>query len=159
MFASMDEPENRPLPARSRRQSWSERELNALTEAIIGAAIAVHRHLGPGLLESVYGRCLEHELQRRGYEAGLGRWVDSQYEDLVVEDAFRADLEVRDPHTGARVLVELKAVERLHPVHAMQLLTFLRLSDLPLGLLINFNLERLKDGVQRVVNNFPGRST
>lgn len=121
---------------------------NELTGVVIGAAIEVHRALGPGLLESAYHECLVHELrlQKIPYEREVPIYVD--YKGLIVGDAYRADLLV-----GGRLIVELKSVEQVNAVHKAQLLTYLRLMNKSLGLLINFNTAVLKDGVCRVANN------
>jgi GxxExxY protein len=121
---------------------------NAVATRVIGAAIEVHRMLGPGLLESAYHECLVHELGLRGlpYESEVPITLD--YKGVVVGAAYRADLLV-----AGKLLVELKTVDRLLPVHKAQLATYLRLMNRKLGLLINFNVSRLKDGVQRVAYN------
>lgn len=121
---------------------------NDIATEIIGSAIEVHKALGPGLLESAYHDCLTHELRLRNmvYEREVPLAVE--YKGLVVDRAYRADLLI-----GGKVLVELKAVERVDPLHKAQLLTYLKLSRRKLGLLINFNVPVLKDGVSRVVNN------
>jgi len=120
---------------------------NELTATIIGAAIEVHRVLGPGLLESAYNECLQHELELRGvrYEVEVPVTVD--YKGHVLLNAYRVDLLVENA-----VVVELKAVETLEPVHAAQLLTYLRLLRRRVGLLINFNVPVLRKGVRRIVN-------
>ena len=121
---------------------------NFLATRVIGAAIEVHRTLGPGLLESAYHDCLVHELGLRGlpYESEVPIALD--YKGYVVGAAYRIDLLV-----AGKLLVELKSVDRLLPVHKAQVATYLRLMNRKLGLLINFNVSRLKDGVQRVANN------
>jgi len=121
-------------------------ENDPLTKRIIGAAIEVHRHLGPGLLESAYGECLCHELATS--ELAFKRQValPIHYKGIIVEPGFRADVIVEE-----RVLLELKAVERMLPVHEAQVLTYLRLSGLPIGLLVNFNATPLKNGIKRFV--------
>lgn len=121
---------------------------NILTERIIGAAVEVHRHLGPGLLESVYEECLSRELMLRGLDHDRQVAVDVHYKGVFVRNAFRVDFLVED-----LVPVELKAVEALSEVHQVQLLTYLRVAERKLGLLINFNVPTLWRGVRRVVNN------
>lgn len=117
------------------------------THTLLGAAIEVHRHLGPGLLESAYRRCLVHELGMRDVVVASEVDLDLDYKGLVVRGAYRLDLLVANC-----VVVEIKAVERLLPVHRAQLLTYLRLSKVRVGLLLNFNVERLaRDGVERLV--------
>lgn len=124
-------------------------QLNLLTDAIIGAAIDVHRELGPGLLESVYQACLVLELRNRGFVVGAEIPLPVHYRGHVVHnEGFRVDLLVDD-----RIVVELKSVEKVLPVHLKQLLTYLRLASKPIGLLINFNVPLLKDGIQRVINS------
>ena len=122
---------------------------NILTEEIIGGAIDVHRTLGPGLLESVYEECLAIELKLRGLDFQRQQPVAIVYRGHRVAADLRIDLLV-----GDKVVVELKAVERLLPVHEAQLLTYLRLTQKRVGLLINFNVPVLKDGVKRMVNHF-----
>jgi GxxExxY protein len=123
-------------------------ELNKLSEQIIGAAIAVHRELGPGLLESVYETCLAMELRRIGLSVQAQQPVPVNFRgQSVSEDGLRLDLLVAD-----RIIVEIKSVEPFHPVHKKQLLTYLRLANKPLGLLINFNVPLLKDGIERIIN-------
>ena len=121
-------------------------ELNELSRRIIGAAIDVHRALGPGLLETAYEACLEYELSQRGMFVERQKQLPIVYKKVVVDAAFRLDLVV-----DKRVIVELKAVEQVYPIHKAQLLTYLKLSGLELGLLINFNVRILKNGVSRVI--------
>jgi GxxExxY protein len=123
-------------------------ELNEITSKIIGAAISVHKELGPGLLESVYNTCLYIELRNMGLEAKTEVPLPVVYKgQKVSEEGFRLDLLVEN-----RIVVELKSVEKIQPVHQKQLLTYLRLAKKPLGLLINFNGLSLKEGIYRVVN-------
>jgi len=116
-----------------------------LTRNIIGAALDVHRFLGPGLLESAYEACLAHELTLRGHAIARQVEVPLRYKGLELEVGYRMDLVV----DGA-VVVEVKAVEKLHPVVAAQLLTYLKLSGLRAGLICNFHVGLLKDGIRRV---------
>lgn len=125
-------------------------DINSLTEKIIGAAITVHKELGPGLLESVYQTCLHSELVSLNVNVSKEVALPVIYRNKVVsEEGFRIDLLVENC-----VIVELKSVEKVQPVHAKQLLTYLRLANKPLGLLINFNESVLKDGITRVSNGF-----
>ncbi len=124
-------------------------ELNHLTEAVIGAAIAVHRELGPGLLESAYEACLAYELTDRGHMGERQKTLPIAYRGFKLDAGYRLDLLIDN-----QVIVELKAVERLDPIHEAQLLSYLKLSSLNVGLLINFNVRFLKDGIRRIVNNF-----
>ncbi len=117
-----------------------------LTRQIIGAAIEVHQHLGPGLLESAYESCLVHELTERGLTVQRQVTVPVRYKNASLDCDYRVDLVVND-----RVVVELKAVETVHPIHEAQLMTYLRLSGKRVGLLINFNVRLLKDGITRRV--------
>lgn len=114
----------------------------------IDCGLQIHRRLGPGLLESAYEAVLVHVLERRGLTVERQKLVAIRYDELVVEAGFRADLVVEDV-----LLIELKSVERLAPVHGKQVLTYLRLLDLRLGLLMNFGGETLKEGLRRIVNN------
>jgi GxxExxY protein len=125
-------------------------EKNALTERILGAAIEVHRHLGPGLLESAYEECLCSELSRSGLRFQRQVHLPVQYKGLRLDCAYKMDLVVDDS-----VIVEIKAIDELLPIHKAQLLTYLRASGKRFGLLINFNVIMLKDGIQRVLNGFP----
>jgi GxxExxY protein len=122
--------------------------INQLTEQIIGAAIEVHRLKGPGLLESAYESCLAHELRLRRLGCVRQVAIPLYYKGLVIDVAFRADLIVEDT-----VLVELKAVESVLPVHKAQVLSDIRESHHQVGLLINFHVTKLVDGVARFVNN------
>ncbi len=117
-----------------------------LTERVIGAAIAVHRALGPGLLESAYEHCLLLELEAREMAVRRQVPVDLAYRGQVVAGAYRIDLLVEEA-----VVVEVKAVERMLPLHASQVLTYVRRAGHKVGLLLNFNVERLADGMKRVV--------
>jgi len=125
--------------------------LNALTEQIIGAAVAVHRELGPGLLESAYEACLMLELLQRGLRVERQVGFPVEYRGHTLDCAYRMDLLVEN-----EVVVEVKSVQTIEPVHPSQLLSYLRLSKRSVGLLINFNVKWLvSDGVKRVVNGFP----
>jgi GxxExxY protein len=119
---------------------------NALTQQVIGAAIEVHRHLGPGLLESAYMPCLQFELASRRVEFVTQKLVPLVYKGLTLSASYRIDLLVE----GA-VVVEVKAVEALAQVHRAQVMTYMRLLGAPVGLLINFNVPKLVDGVKRVL--------
>ncbi len=123
--------------------------VNQLTEAIIGAAIEVHKRLGPGLLESAYRVCLAHELRKRGFEVTEEQPVPVVYDEIKLECGFRADLVV-----NGQVVVELKAKTTIHPVDKAQVLSHLRLLKLRYGLLINFHEVRVVDGVSRIVNGY-----
>ena len=120
-----------------------------LTHAIIGAAIEVHKRLGPGLLESAYRVCLAYELKKRGFDVVEEKAVPVIYDDVKLECGFRADLIVNET-----VVVELKAKTAIHPVDKAQVLSHLRLLNLRLGLLINFHEEKLTNGVSRIVNGY-----
>ncbi len=125
--------------------------LNELTHAIIGAAIKVHKGLGPGLLESAYEACLAYELEKLGLRVERQKPVPLIYESVHLDCGFRADLLVE-----GLVIVEVKARETLHPIDEAQLLSHLRLLDLRVGLLMNFHVLVLKDGIKRMVNNYQG---
>lgn len=122
-------------------------EANKFTHEIIGAAIKVHAELGPGLLERPYTLCLAYELARRGMRVDEERAVSLVYDRVRLDCAYRLDLVVNDT-----VIVEVKAVERLTDVHVAQMLTYLRLTGLPLGLIVNFSAPTLKEGLKRVIN-------
>jgi len=124
------------------------KDLNDISGQIVDAAMHVHLRLGPGLLESVYARILAHELERRGLSVEGEVPVPVIYDDIRFEEGFRADLIVEKS-----IIVELKSVETLAPVHGKQLLTYLKLMDYRLGLLINFGAPLLKDGIKRIANN------
>jgi GxxExxY protein len=121
---------------------------NILSKEIIGAAIEVHRHLGPGLLESAYEACLAHELAQRSISFERQKSLPVVYKDVRLDAGFRVDFVIDD-----LVVVELKAVDALAAVHEAQVLTYLRLTGCKLGLLLNFNVPRLKDGIKRLVLN------
>ncbi len=124
-------------------------EMNELTHAIIGAAIEVHRRLGPGLLESAYRKCLAYELRKRGFDVIEEKPVPVIYDDVHLECGFRADLLI-----DGVVVVELKAKSKIHPIDEAQTLSHLRLLKLRMGLLINFHEVKLVDGVRRIVNGY-----
>ncbi|WP_193194447.1 GxxExxY protein [Nostoc sp. MG11] len=121
---------------------------NEISGAIVDAAYKVHTSLGPGLLESVYETVMDFELRRRKLQVRRQVVIPVVYEGVVLEEGFGTDLIVED-----KVIVELKSVESVHPVHKKQLLTYLRLADKRVGLLINFNVSLIKYGISRVVNS------
>jgi GxxExxY protein len=125
------------------------KQLDRISEQIIGAAIDVHRALGPGLLESAYEACLAFELVSRGLKIEQQRALPVTYRDVKLDCGYRLDLIVEKS-----VAIELKAVDQLLPIHKAQLLSYLKLSGLKVGLLINFHTKLLKDGVVRLVNKF-----
>lgn len=124
-------------------------EINSITGSIVDAAIKVHTALGPGLLESVYEKCLRHELLKRGLRVETQVWVPVVYDGLEIEGGYKIDLLVEDS-----VVVELKVVEQLLPIHRAQLLSYLKLTKKEVGLLINFNVVHLRDGIRRLVNHY-----
>src|SRR5512136_2143861 len=124
--------------------------LNQITEHIIGAAIAVHRALGPGLLESAYETCLMYELTQQGLKVEAQKPLPVVYREVRLDCGYRLDLLVEDA-----VIVELKSVDRLAPIHTAQLMSYLKLSGCKVGLLINFNETMHKNGIVRKVNDFP----
>lgn len=124
--------------------------LNRITESIIGAAMEVHRALGPGLLESAYEACLAFELAQRGLKVERQKPLPVIYREIRLDCGYRLDLLIEGV-----VIVEVKAVDHLMPIHQAQLLSYLKLSDCKVGLLINFHVKVLKDGLRRVVNDFP----
>jgi GxxExxY protein len=121
-------------------------ENDPFTREIIGAAIEVHREMGPGLLESVYQRCLEEELRLRGIPFQAQLQLPLKYKGLILDTEL-----IMDVYFPGKLVVELKAVEKLMPIHEAQLLTHMKLSNTKLGLLMNFNTTVLKDGVKRMV--------
>jgi GxxExxY protein len=127
-----------------RRRTWTE---NEIATEVVDAAYRVHTRLGPGLLETVYEVVLAHELKKRGLRFVRQQPVPIEYEGIKFDEGFRADVIVED-----KVILELKSLEQLARVHHKQLLTYLRLADKRLGLLINFGQEYVKDGIKRIVN-------
>jgi len=122
---------------------------NELTERVIGACIEIHRSLGPGLLESAYEECLCHELSAAHIGFERQKPLPVRYKGVNLDCGYRLDLVIEQ-----KLIVELKAIEQLLPIHEAQLLTYLKLSGLTLGLLINFNVPVLKSGIKRIANNF-----
>ena len=122
---------------------------NDLTYEIINCVLEVHNFLGPGLLESVYQKALIHELKLRGFKIDYEVPIEIYYKDINVGDSLRLDILANE-----EIVIELKSVENVLPVHKKQLLTYLRLLDLEVGLLINFNVSLLKEGITRIVNNY-----
>ncbi len=124
---------------------FTDYSMNELTEISIGCAIEVHRALGPGLMESAYQECLLHELTTKSLNVEVEKQMPIVYKDLEINQGYRIDLLVEDT-----LVLELKTVEKFSPVHLAQILTYLRLGNYPVGLLINFNVELLKNGIKRV---------
>jgi len=127
-----------------------DQKLDAITRKIIGAAINVHRALGPGLLESAYETCLAYELDQLGLKVERQKPLPVRYRGITLDCGYRLDLVVENS-----VIVEVKATEGLLPVHQAQVLSYLRLTGLKVGLLITFNVPVLKRGLKRIVNDFP----
>ena len=123
---------------------------NQIATLIVDASLKIHRTLGPGLLESVYETTLAYELEKRGLTVKTQDPLPVVYEDVTLDLGFRPDVIV-----NSKVIVEIKSIQTLAPVHAKVLLTYLRLSGMHLGLLINFNVELIKNGIHRVVNRLP----
>lgn len=121
---------------------------NQISKIVIGAAIEVHKQLGPGLLESVYETCLYRELKHQGLNVQKQVPMPVVYKDEKCDLGFRLDLLVEN-----KVIIELKSIDALNEIHLAQILTYLKLSDMKLGLLINFNVTKLVEGIKRVVNN------
>jgi GxxExxY protein len=124
-------------------------DINKLTGQIIGAAIEVHRTLGPGLLESAYEECLCHELNLRGLNYERQKPLHIEYKGTKLDCGYRMDIVAE-----SQVILELKSCDAILPIHKAQMITYLKLSDLNLGLLLNFNVPIMKEGIIRVVNNF-----
>jgi GxxExxY protein len=133
----------------SKASTASASDLNQITHGIIAAAIEVHRHLGPGLLESAYQECVCYELSQMGLAFTREVHLPLSYKGLQLDCNYRIDLLVEDA-----VVVELKSVEQILPIHSAQLLTYLKASHKQIGLLINFNVLVLKNGIKRVVNDY-----
>ena len=119
-------------------------ELNELTYKIIGCAYDVHKALGPGLLESTYEKCLCFELEKLGIKYEKQKEHPTNYKGMTIDNGYRIDIMVED-----KIVIELKSVDSLQPIHSAQLLTYLKLSRKPLGLLINFNVTNLQNGIRR----------
>lgn len=124
--------------------------LNKITETIIGCSINVHKALGPGLLESAYETCLVYELSQQGMKIIQQKPIPIIYREITLDCGYRLDILVED-----KVIVEIKSVETLLPIHKAQLMSYLKLSGCPVGLLINFNVQLMKSGIVRLVNQFP----
>ena len=120
-------------------------ETDFLTQKVIGCAIEVHRQLGPGLLESSYENCLMYELQQIGIEAVSQVELPIDYKEIKIDAGYRLDILIPD-----KLVIELKAVDKLVPIHSAQLITYLKLSGIKTGLLINFNVTKLVDGIKRI---------
>ncbi len=130
------------------------KELDDITGSIVDAAMKIHIDLGPGLLESVYEVVLAKALQKRGFQVERQKVIRFEYDGIVFEEGFRADLLVE-----SQVIIELKSVEKLIPVHSKQLLTYLRLMNLSVGFLINFGGATLSEGLHRIVNKLPAAAS
>ena len=123
-------------------------DINQLSSKIIGAAIEVHKVLGPGLLESAYEKCLCHELKLRGLSFDSQKPLPLVFKGEEIDCGYRLDVVV-----GNAIILELKACEKIEPIHKAQLLTYLKISGLTLGLILNFNVPVMRDGIARIVNN------
>lgn len=121
-------------------------QIDKLSNQIIGSAIEIHRNLGPGLLEAAYQQCLAYELSSNDIEFTLEHPIPLKYKNIAIDCAFRADIVVSNS-----IIIELKSVDKLLPIHEAQLMTYLKLTGLKLGLLINFNVPLLKDGIKRMI--------
>ena len=143
------------MQSNARTESAEGVDLNGITRGIIAAAIEVHRQLGPGLLESAYRECVCYELSQMGLAFTREVQLPLSYKGLKLDCSYRIDLLVED-----EIVVELKSVEQTLPVHSAQLLTYLKAANKQVGLLINFNVPVLKDGIRRIVNHYtePGPS-
>ena len=122
-------------------------ELNKLTEGVIGAAIEVHRHLGPGLLESAYQAALAYELSQRGYKVEQQKPLPMLYKEIKLDAGYRLDFLIND-----KVVLEIKSSDKLSPIEDAQILSYLRLPGCKIGLLINFNVKLLKNGIRRFIH-------
>ena len=138
-----------------RAQRYTEENLKTISGHVVDAAMKVHSALGPGLLESAYETCLKHELLKRGLEVKSQVELPVWYDGVRLDAGYRIDLLVSDA-----IVVELKSVDKIAPIHEAQLLSYLKLSNLQVGLLMNFNVIHLKDGIKRMVNMYqPLRSS
>jgi len=135
------------------RRGAETQSFREITEPVIGACIEIHKAIGPGLLEPAYEECLGYELEQRGIQFVRQRPLPIHYKGVRLDCAYRLDLVVEE-----KVILELKTVESLLPIHEAQLLTYLKLSGLTLGLLINFNVPVLRNGIKRLANNFADTS-
>jgi GxxExxY protein len=124
------------------------KQLNDLSNKIINCSLRVHRNLGPGLLESTYSQCLAYELNQAGLNFKIEHPIPVQYGKILIDCAYRADFIVED-----EIILELKSVNEILPIHKAQLITYLKISNKRLGLLINFNTKFLRNGIKRIVNN------
>jgi GxxExxY protein len=131
------------------KEGNSTNQIDRIAREVVDAAFKVHSALGPGLLESAYEACLAHELTKRGYSVERQKPQPVIYEGLEIEVGYRLDLIVEN-----LIIIELKAVEQLAPIHQAQLLTYLKLSNKQIGFLINFNVPLIKDGIRRIANQF-----
>ncbi|TGK06038.1 GxxExxY protein [Leptospira selangorensis] len=123
--------------------------INEITKEIIDAAIKIHKQIGPGLLESVYEMVLVRELQLRKLKIETQKYISFEYEGMVFKNAFKIDVLVEET-----VLIEIKSLEKILPVHSKQLLTYLKLMNNPVGILLNFGMALMKDGIHRIVNQY-----
>ena len=131
------------------KEENSTNQIDRIAKEVVDAAFKVHSSLGPGLLESAYETCLAHELTKRGYRVERQKAQPVIYDGLEIKVGYRLDLLVED-----LIIIELKAVEQLAPIHQAQLLTYLKLSSKQLGFLMNFNVPMIKDGIRRIANHF-----
>jgi GxxExxY protein len=129
-------------------------DINEISGSVVDAAMRVHMALGPELLESVYEKCLKHELTRRGLRLETQVWLPVIYDGIQIEGGYKIDLLIE-----GQVVVELKVVEQMLEIHKAQLLSYLKLADKRVGVLINFNVVHLRDGIRRLVNNFPSSAS
>ncbi len=126
-------------------------ELNPMSRVILDSAFQVHTALGPGLLESAYHGCLVHELRKRGLRVQTEVTLPVRYDGILIDLGYRLDIVVEES-----IIIELKAIDKLLPIHQAQLLSYLKLSGKQLGFLLNFNVLHMKEGIKRIVNNFQG---
>jgi len=122
--------------------------IETIAKSIVDASIKVHKTLGPGLLESVYQKCLAYELEKHGLNVQCEVFLPVTYGEIKIDSGFRIDMKIQD-----QIIIENKTVESLLPIHKAQLLTYLKLANLKLGFLLNWNVTLMKDGIKRIVNN------
>ena len=124
-------------------------DIEATASKIVNSALKVHKTLGPGLLESVYQKCLAHELENEGLNVRCEVPVPVRYNDISIDAGFRADMIIDDS-----IIIENKTVDQINPIHEAQLLTYLKVSNIQLGFLLNWNVTLMKNGIKRMVNNY-----
>jgi GxxExxY protein len=142
------------ISPRSHEEHEEEMKFDSLSNVVIGAGILVHRTLGPGLLESAYDGCMAYELASRGVQIERQKALPIEYRGVRLDCSYRLDMVVEK-----RIILEFKAVQKMDRIHEAQMLTYLRLSGCPIGLIMNFNVSRFKDGLKRLIHGDPSCSS